>query len=179
MNKSWQSWLVSRTETYSQSWLSRLDNNPHHSQSRSDLKQLRLPNFQTSFLVMNIYVSHFLTHVMITRATEASWKRDFDPMNTLQVDLHPQPSTKQYFGFVPQWMSRGRYALVSSGGVRHPLDSKQIYVRSRKQKQKRKETVKIHSQHNVMCWNEWTWINIQGGEDAYDAVAGLFPQKSH
>jgi len=37
--------------------------------------------------------------------------------------------SKVHFSFVPIWVSRGWYPLVFSGQVRHPLDSKQLFVR--------------------------------------------------
>ena len=67
------------------------------------------------------------THVTYTAPETSKWW-DFLPKNTHLVDLYYPLRTKCYLGFVPQWVSRGRYPLVSSGPVRHPLDSKTLFV---------------------------------------------------
>jgi len=45
------------------------------------------------------------------------------------VVLYQQLWTECYFGFVPQWVSQGRYLLVSSVWIRHLLHSKKLFVR--------------------------------------------------
>jgi len=89
---------------------------------------LRRKQWQFSLYVIYMYMYELThTHVMYT-APETSWWWDFLPKNTHLVDLYHQLRTKCHFGFVPQWVSWGRYPLVSSGPVRHLLDSKTLFV---------------------------------------------------
>jgi len=75
-------------------------------------------------------MSHILTDKWVRSHTapETSCRWNFHPNKTLYVDLYHQLRTKYHFAFVPQWVSQGRYALVSNGRVRHLLDSKKFSV---------------------------------------------------
>jgi len=71
------------------------------------------------------WVEKLILILNIVAAPEASLCWDFDPINILCVDLYHHLRTKCYFGGVPQWVSWGRYPLVSSGRVRF----KKLFVR--------------------------------------------------
>jgi len=77
---------------------------------------------RTWFVRWHIYI------YMYTHTGKACWWWDFDPIHTLSVHLYHQLRTQCYFGFVPQRVSRGRYPLVSSGRVRHAMNSRKLFV---------------------------------------------------
>ena len=56
-------------------------------------------------------------------------ERDFNPGNPLLFDLYHQLRTKVHSWFVPLTREPWSYALVSSGRVRHPMDSQKLFVR--------------------------------------------------
>jgi len=60
-------------------------------------------------------------------ASEASWRRGFDPCTPLLFDLYHDLRTERYFGWVPGPPHRSSQVLRGYW-VRHPLGSKKVLV---------------------------------------------------
>ena len=66
---------------------------------------------------------------LLNTVQEASWWWDFDPVYIILFDLYYQLRTNVLSNLYHDSVSRGRYPLVPRGRVRHPLDSKKLFVR--------------------------------------------------
>jgi len=60
---------------------------------------------------------------------EALWDRVFDPVYIFLFDLYHYIRTKVHFSFVSIWVSRCWNLVGFSGWARHPLNSKEFFVR--------------------------------------------------
>jgi len=77
-----------------------------------------------NWLCINTYAPNKLITCIVIHSINT-----YPPNKLLRGGFWTPFQTNVLSRFVPQSLSRGRYALVSSGRVRHPLDSKKHFVR--------------------------------------------------